>query len=92
MNGLRIEFLIAHIDLLTYISTHPGCEIPELSAHLGLSYSSVYDMVDDYVAQELVSRSRKEVMMLGGSKYEYTLTEKGEQIVEKMKKILNRAI
>ena len=50
------EISVAHFRTLAYLSRHEGTSLSEVAEHIGLSLSSMSELMDELVARSLVNR------------------------------------
>ncbi len=89
---MRIETLATHLRLLTYLATHPNSTLNIISETLDILYPTAHKMVSKYIDQEIITQSRKEILLLGGDKYEYRLSEKGRQFLKDIYNLLGKSL
>lgn len=89
---MKISTLKTHIELLLYLYEHPNSILNEIQSTLDISYSTAHKILEKYKVQEIVNRTRKEPLILGGDKYEYYLSEKGILFLKELHQILQNTL
>ena len=89
---MRIRTLKTHIELLLYLFEHPNSILNEIQSTFDINYSTAHKILEKYKAQEIVNRTRKEPLILGGDKYEYHLSDKGIHFLKELQHTLQNGL
>ena len=78
------------IEILLYLSTHPGVDTSQIIEALHINWRQVNYILNKRSEDGYVVKKRKEQLMLGGEKYDYTLTESGFTFLSELKRMINQ--
>jgi len=87
---MKIEKLVQYIDILLFLSENDKIELRVISEKFNLSYQTVHSLIEKWKDEGYVERKRKEVLFLGGDKYEYTITDKGKKVIKDLKEKISK--
>jgi len=92
MNSNSINSIRKKIRLILFLLSKPRFEVNELSSKIEMPYQSLNKLLKGWLKEGLIKRERKEVLILGGSKYEYELTKKGSELLKELKTLLQEGL
>ena len=92
MNSNSINSIRKKIRLILFLLSKPRFEVNELSSKIEMPYQSLNKLLKGWLKEGLIKRERKEVLILGGSKYEYELTKRGTELLKELKTILQEGL
>jgi len=76
------------IDILLYLSTHPGADTSQIVGDLKMNWRQVNYILNKRSEDGYVEKTRKDRLMLGGEKFDFTLTEAGLSFLTELKEKL----
>ena len=83
---MKIEKLLQYIDILLYISKNDKIELRIIADKFNISYQTIHSLIEKWKNEGYIERKRKDILILGGDKYEYSLTEKCRKLILDLKK------
>ncbi|MBN1214022.1 MAG: MarR family transcriptional regulator [Candidatus Lokiarchaeota archaeon] len=86
---MKIKKLLKYIDILLFLSNIDKVELRIISEKFDISYQTIHSLIEKWKDEGYVERKRKEILILGGDKYEYKITEKGKKTIQLLKRKLN---
>ena len=87
---MKIEKLIQYIDILLFLSKNNKVKLRVISDKFKLSYQTIHSLIEKWKKDGYVERKRKEILLLGGDKYEYNITDKGKEIIKNLKEKISK--
>ena len=85
MSSKDIVDIKRQIDILIHLSNHPDVDSSQIIDALHINYRQVQYILNKRSADGHVVKKRKEQLVLGGEKYNYSLTEKGFSFLKELK-------
>ena len=76
------------LKLLAYLHSKPNIELKNICSEFDVKYSTLFRIISTWETEGLISKIKKKVMLLGGDKYEYSLTQKGIAFLKELSSIL----
>ena len=89
---MKADKLQMYLTLLKFAAVNKHFELRTAEARLGISYSTLYVIVSKWEKEGLLERVKKDLLLLGGDRYEYFLTKKGKAFIRKMSSLLQEAL
>ena len=86
---MSIRRIKKQVNILLHIHKNPGQSLEELANNVKIKYQNLYKKVEKYVKAGLVIKNKREPMVMGQPKFEYSLSEKAIKILKSMAQKIN---
>ena len=87
---MKFDKLIQQLEILIYMLKNEKVELKTISTKFNLSYQTVHFLIEKWRKEGYVEKKRKDVLILGGDKYEYKLNEKSKNLIINLIKTLRK--
>ena len=78
---MKFDKLIQQLEILIYIFKNKKVELRTLSTEFNLSYQTIHFLIEKWRKEGYIEKNRKEILILGGDKYEYRLNEQSRKLI-----------
>ncbi len=84
--NMKIEKLKLYLNILLYIFKNRPTEVRAICNEFNLSYTTVEGLIKKWMEEGYIYRQQKEILLLGGDRFEYSMTDTGINLLRDLKK------